>query len=75
MSYIVFISHSLHWRYIKTALQEYVIILFLVSGFDKFFAVRLMDFYTNYSQSRVKEIECYRLQKTCALTLRPKFCT
>ena len=28
MSYIVFISHSLHWRYIKTALQEYVIISF-----------------------------------------------
>ena len=27
MSYIVFISHSLHWRYIKTALQEYVIIM------------------------------------------------
>ena len=26
MCYIVFISHSLHWRYIKTALQEYVII-------------------------------------------------
>ena len=25
MSYIVFISHSLHWRYIKTALHEYVI--------------------------------------------------
>ena len=26
MCYIVFISHSLHWRYIiKTALQEYVI--------------------------------------------------
>ena len=25
MCYIVFISHSLHWRYIKIALQEYVI--------------------------------------------------
>ena len=25
MCYIVFISHSLHLRYIKTALQEYVI--------------------------------------------------
>ena len=25
MCYIVFISHSLHWRYIKTALQECVI--------------------------------------------------
>ena len=25
MCYIVFISHSLHWRYIKTALQAYVI--------------------------------------------------
>ena len=25
MCYIVFISHSLHWRYIKAALQEYVI--------------------------------------------------
>ena len=24
MCYIVFISHSLHWRYIKIALQEYV---------------------------------------------------
>ena len=27
MSYIVFISRSLHWRYIKTALQEYVTII------------------------------------------------
>ena len=27
MCYIVFISHSLHWLYIKIALQEYVIIL------------------------------------------------
>ena len=26
MCYIVFISHSLHWRYIKIALQEYVMI-------------------------------------------------
>ena len=26
MCYIVFISDSLHWRYIKIALQEYVII-------------------------------------------------
>ena len=26
MCYIVFITHGLHWRYIKTALQEYVII-------------------------------------------------
>ena len=25
MCYIVFISYSLHWRYIKIALQEYVI--------------------------------------------------
>ena len=25
MCYIVFISHSLHWRYIKIVLQEYVI--------------------------------------------------
>ena len=25
MRYIVFISHSLHWRYIKIALQGYVI--------------------------------------------------
>ena len=25
MCYIVFITHSLDWRYIKTALQEYVI--------------------------------------------------
>ena len=28
MYYIVFISHSLHWRYIKIALQKYVIMLF-----------------------------------------------
>ena len=28
MCNIVFISHSLHWRYIKTALQEYVIMTF-----------------------------------------------
>ena len=26
----VFISHSLHWRYIKTALQEYVIKKFIL---------------------------------------------
>ena len=26
MCYIVFISHSLHWRYIKIALGDYVII-------------------------------------------------
>ena len=32
MCYIVFISHSLHWHYIKTALQEYVI-----KYFTKFF--------------------------------------
>ena len=25
MCYIVFISYSLHWRYVKIALQEYVI--------------------------------------------------
>ena len=25
MCYIVFISHSLHWRYIKIALRKYVI--------------------------------------------------
>ena len=25
MCYIVYISHSLHWHYIKTALQEYVV--------------------------------------------------
>ena len=30
MCYIVFISHSLHWRYIKTALHEYVIKLFRI---------------------------------------------
>ena len=28
MCYIVSISHSLHWCYIKAALQEYVIMLF-----------------------------------------------
>ena len=27
MCYIVFISHSLHWRYIKIALRKYVIIV------------------------------------------------
>ena len=31
MCYIVFVSHSLHWRYIKTALQEYVIKVFLAT--------------------------------------------
>ena len=30
MCYIVFISHSLHWRYIKIALQEYVINIFII---------------------------------------------
>ena len=29
MCYIVFISHSLHWCYIKTALQEYVMNLMI----------------------------------------------
>ena len=29
MYYIVFLSHSLHWRYIKIAFQEYVIMLFI----------------------------------------------
>ena len=28
--YIVFVSHSLHWRCIKTALQEYVITQFII---------------------------------------------
>ena len=28
MCYIVFVSHSLHWRYIKTTLQKYVIMHF-----------------------------------------------
>ena len=28
MCYIVFISHSLHWREIKIGLRKYVIILF-----------------------------------------------
>ena len=28
MCYIAFIGHSLHWRYINAALQEYVIIIF-----------------------------------------------
>ena len=32
MCYIVFITNSLHWRYIKTALQEYVIIYFKIHG-------------------------------------------
>ena len=30
MCYIGFISHTLHWHYIKTALQEYVI-MFVIS--------------------------------------------
>ena len=37
--YIVFISHSLHWRYIKTALQEYVIVmnkLLVLTSYAKF---------------------------------------
>ena len=32
MCYIVFISHSLHWRYIKTALQDYVITNIIVTS-------------------------------------------
>ena len=31
MCYIVFISQSLHWRYIKIALRKYVIIIFIIS--------------------------------------------
>ena len=38
MCYIVFISHSLHWHYIKTALQEYVI-----NGVIDQFKVLLID--------------------------------
>ena len=36
MCYIVFISHSLHWRYIKIALQEYVIKHFIRAGNTQF---------------------------------------
>ena len=32
MCYIVFISHSLHWRYIKIALRKYVIMLIIVAS-------------------------------------------
>ena len=32
--YIVFISHSLHWHYIKTALHEYVITLYKILTFS-----------------------------------------
>ena len=35
MCYIVFISHSLHWHYIKTALQEYVINIFIWNKLDR----------------------------------------
>ena len=41
MWYIVFISHSLHWRHIKIALQEYVIMLYIflyISGYIVNFA-------------------------------------
>ena len=31
MCYIVFIIHSLHWRYIKIALQEYVTTVFITT--------------------------------------------
>ena len=38
MCYIAFISYSLHWRYIKTALQEYVMITFItISWLEVFF--------------------------------------
>ena len=38
MCYIAFISYSLHWRYIKTALQEYVMITFItISWWEVFF--------------------------------------
>ena len=30
MCYIVFVRHSLHWRYIKIALRKYVITIFNV---------------------------------------------
>ena len=35
MCYIVFISHSLHWRYIEIALEEYVINPYKMSIFCK----------------------------------------
>ena len=31
MCYIIFISHSLHWRYIKIALRKYVITIFSIA--------------------------------------------
>ena len=34
MCYIVFVSHSLHWRYIKIALRKYVIKIYLEGGGD-----------------------------------------
>ena len=38
MFYIVFISHRLHWRYIKIALRKYVIITVYSTGsYDKCF--------------------------------------
>ena len=60
MCYIVFISHSLHWHYIKTALQENVIkenihiinisiytlyIVKLIIGFDILFWANICRFF------------------------------
>ena len=42
MCYIVFISQSLHWRYNKTALQEYVI-NFLIKKIVKFYHLDLTN--------------------------------
>ena len=51
MCYIVFMTHSLHWRYIKTALQEYVIIP-ITYNIHQFL-------FTLLSQNKWQNKECY----------------
>ena len=50
MCHIVFISHSLCWRYIKIALQEYVIIIFITRA-RSHFQTMFRQFLTRFSMS------------------------
>ena len=46
MCYILFISHSLHWRYIKIALQEYVIMPLLF----QFVTINVIELLATWTQ-------------------------
>ena len=62
MCYIVFISHSLYWHYIKIALQEYVIIdvialneTFLSKKHNSKFQVMILS-ETTFQQAKEEEL-------------------